>query len=236
MAGAVAVRDLPFYLGDFPGDVLGFLLVAFRRVWRVVIEVMALLLLVARIRWLGVFLAESLMAALDGMPIQGRVVLPGRQAAMTPARFTRQLRVGAIEVGQYFADGIAQAIDIEPAKLDALVRGQGPVVAVQPTGEVAHLDVAPHPARKAAECLAATTVCTIRLAQAHPGHKRFERGFFRSVPRRGRMRGKTRGRRLPAHRVNTGRGRSATAVWGQDINGPWPRPGARYCWHRDRGP
>ncbi|MNR08710.1 hypothetical protein D3C85_1248780 [compost metagenome] len=51
-------------------------------------------------------------------------------------------------------NGIAQAVDVQAAKLDALVRDLSVIVLMQPVGECLNLAVAPHPGREAAEDVA----------------------------------------------------------------------------------
>jgi hypothetical protein len=76
-----------------------------------------------------------------GVAIGGRVRLPRRQAAVSFARDTCAVRVDLIEILESRADGIVEAVEIEPVKRNAgrlLERG---VVMAKPINECAHLVV-----------------------------------------------------------------------------------------------
>src|SRR5262249_45056288 len=84
-----------------------------------------------------------------GVAIRGRVRLPRRQAAVSFTRNMCAVRVDLVEVFENRADGIVEAVKIEPVKRNTrrvLKRG---VVMAKPIDERAYLVVAPHPDREA---------------------------------------------------------------------------------------
>lgn len=92
--------------------------------------------------------------AFDEMTVQGRVILPGRQAAVAPPCFLGQLRVDAVQIVQHLMDRVAHAVNVEATELHAVFTGALMVVAVQPVGKGFDLGVAPHPGGEAAEDMA----------------------------------------------------------------------------------
>lgn len=99
-------------------------------------------------------LARHDATAFDEVAVQGRVILPGRQATITAARFASQVRICPVQKGQHFMNGVAQAVDVRASKLDAALDGQQAIVSMQPVGECLDLAVAPHPGWETAENMA----------------------------------------------------------------------------------
>jgi hypothetical protein len=56
------------------------------------------------------------------MAIGGRVILPGREAAITVARQTGCFGIDAIEIAQDFADRGVEAIEIKPVEGGTFLR------------------------------------------------------------------------------------------------------------------
>lgn len=97
----------------------------------------------------GVFAGR--LAEHDVAAVVGRVFLPGAQATIAPPGSGGGRRIGAIQIIQHFAHRAAEAIDVQAAKLDALLGGQRGIVLTQPAHEAVDLAIAPHPAREALE-------------------------------------------------------------------------------------
>lgn len=83
------------------------------------------------------------------MTVPGGVGLPRSEAGIAFARRAGALRVDALEIGDDGGNGAPQAVDVESPELDLPVRAAGIVVDAQVVHELFHLDVAPHPGRKA---------------------------------------------------------------------------------------
>src|SRR3990167_3249784 len=94
-------------------------------------------------------LAGVAFAVFDEQAIARRLVLPARQAGIALACLLGLLRVDLIQIMQDLGHGVAQAVDIQAAKLDALVLAQLLVVVVQPVDEARYIGVAPHPGGEA---------------------------------------------------------------------------------------
>ena len=99
-------------------------------------------------------LAGHHAVAFDEVTIQGRIVLPGRQAAVAPACFLGQMGVDTVQILQHLMNRVAQAVDVQATEFDARFRCALMIEAVQPIGKGLDLGIAPHPRGEAAEDMA----------------------------------------------------------------------------------
>ena len=89
------------------------------------------------------------------LAIFGRMILPGCQAAIAPARLCSLFRIDRIQIFQYRSNGFGQAVNVQPVEADLPLLCFMLVVIPEPVGEGEHIMVAPHPGGKTDKAVAA---------------------------------------------------------------------------------
>src|SRR5204862_3329705 len=83
------------------------------------------------------------------VPVGLRVLREVLETPVALAGATGGGRVDAVEVADHGFDRGVEAVEIEPPEPDGIVGRSSAVVRPEPTHEVDHFDVPPHPGRKA---------------------------------------------------------------------------------------